>query len=119
MVGGGGHAVHFVEGGHHTTHSGADGYFIGVHVFVEHAVAAHVYGVVVASGFSGTVQCEVLDACHDFVVPCQLVVQVFSLIPQHHGAGDGASEERVFARTFGYTSPARVTADVHHRAEGP
>ena len=96
-----------------------DGCFIGVHVFVEHAVAAHVHGVVVASGFSGTVQCEVLDACHDFVVPCQLVVQVFSLIPQHHGAGDGTSEERVFARTLGYTSPAWVTADVYHWTECP
>ena len=118
-VGGGGHAVHFVERCHHTAYSCLDGSFIRIHVFVEHAVAAHVYGVVVASRFSGAVEGEVLDAGHDFVVALQLLRDVIALIAQHHGAGDGTPQEGIFARAFGDTSPTRVTADVDHRAERP
>ena len=85
MVGSGGYAVNFIEGGHCATHTGFYGSLVGREVFVEHTVAAHIHRVVVAAGFSGAIQCEVLYASHYLVVG----THILALITANHGLCNG------------------------------
>ena len=119
FVGCGRYAVYLVERRHYTAHTCLYGGLIGVHIFVEHAVAAHVYRVVVAARFACPVEGEVLDAGKDFIVALELVGEVGSLITVYHRFGNCSAKERVFATAFADTSPTRVAADVHHRTECP
>ncbi len=114
-VGCGGDAVDGVERGHETARTCLGACLVGGEIFVEHALAAHVDGVVVASAFRRAVEGEMLDAGHDLVI----VAEIVALVALDHGTGDGRTEEWIFARAFGGASPAWVTADVDHRAEGP
>ena len=84
FVGCGRYAVYLVERRHYTAHTCLYGGLIGVHIFVEHAVAAHVYRVVVAARFACPVEGEVLDAGSDFIVALELVGEVGSLITVYH-----------------------------------
>ena len=119
FVGCGGHAVYLVEGGHNASHTCLYGGFIGIHVFVEHAVTAHVYRIVVTTCLTCPIEGEMLDAGKDLVVTFQLVIEVGSLITVDHCFGNCSAKERVLATALADTSPARVAADVHHRTECP
>ena len=119
FIGRGWYAVYFIERCHNAAYTCIHGSLVGIHVFVEHTVTAHVYGIVITSGFSGTIQCEVLYTCHNFIVALQLVVEVDTLITRYHCFSDGSTQEWVFAVTLADASPARITADVYHRAECP
>ena len=85
VVGSGGYSVNFIEGGHCATHTGFYGSLVGREVFVEHTVAAHIHRVVVAAGFSGAIQCEVLYASHYLVVG----THILALITANHGLCNG------------------------------
>ena len=119
FVGRGRYAVHFVERCHEAAGSGLCGCLIGIKVFIEHAVTAHVHRVVVTAGIGCAVKGKVLHASHYLVIALQLGTLVSSLVATHHGLGNGASQEWVFTVAFAGTSPTRVAANVHHRAEGP
>ena len=112
---GGGHTVHFVERGHHASDTCLDRGLVGQHVFIKHTLAAHVYRIIITSRLRCAIKGKVLHTSHYLVI----TAHVLSLIPAYHGTGDGSTEERVFAVPLGHTSPARVTADVHHRTECP
>ena len=118
-VGRGGHPVDLVERGHDAACSRLNGCLVGQEIFVVHAVAAHVDRVIVASGLRGAVECEVLDASHDLVVGLELCRTVGALVATHHGPCNGGTQEGVFTAALADASPARVAADVDHRAERP
>ena len=107
FVGCGGHAVYLVEGGHYASHTCLYGGFIGIHVFVEHAVTAHVYRIVVTTCLTCPIEGEMLDAGKDLVVTFQLVIEVGSLITVDHCFGNCSAKERVLATALADTSPAR------------
>ncbi len=68
FVGRGRNAIYFVERRHHTSGSRINSGFVWRQVFVVHADAAHVGGVVIASGLGSAIQREMLDAGHNGVV---------------------------------------------------
>ena len=119
FVGCGGYAVYLVEGCHYASHACLYGGFVGVHVFVEHTVAAHVYRIVVTACLARSIEGEVLDAGKDFVIAPELLGEVASLITVDHRFGNRSAKEGVFTATFADTSPTRVAADVYHRTECP
>lgn len=92
-VAGGGDAVDLIEGGHDAADAGLDGGVVGGEVFVVHAGAAHVDGVVVAAGFAGAVEGEVFEAGEGGVGAGEVVL----LDAADHGFGDAGAEPGVFA----------------------
>ncbi len=115
FVGRCGNAVNFVEGAHDGAHAGINGRFIGGKVFVVHADAAHVGGVVIAACLLRPIKSKMLHTGDHGVVGRQ----VFSLVSFHHGFCDPRSQEGVFTRSFGNTPPAGITRNVDHRRESP
>ena len=113
LVGGGRHAVDDIERGHERCGSGVDCGLVGRQILVVHALAAHVYCVVVAAGLGAAVEGEVFDAGKD------VLVGEVALIAFYHCLCYLRAEVRIFACTFGHTAPTGITGDVDHRAEGP
>ena len=107
-------SVHDVEAGHHASHACPHGSLVGRHVLVEHAPAAHVHRIVVATGLGSAVEGVVLQAGHDVV----LLLEV-ALIAAHKSCCDEAAQVGVLAAALHDAAPARVERNVHHRAVGP
>ncbi len=80
-VGGGGHSVYFVKRHHHAARTGFYCRAVRRKILIIHAVQTHIYGIVVSSAFSGTVQGKVLNAGQ-----CRMRSrQVGALVAAHHG----------------------------------
>ncbi|MNM77398.1 hypothetical protein D3C81_892500 [compost metagenome] len=114
LVGAGRHAVDAVQRHHHRAGAGFDGRAVRRQVVLEHALRAHVDGVVVAAALARAIQGEVLDPGHDGA----RLVQAFALVGLDHYPGDPAGQPGVFAEAFGNPAPARVAGDVDGRREG-
>ena len=107
-------AVDKVERSHEAASPGVNSRAVGREITVVHSHAAHVHGVVVLARLDGPVEREMLDASH-YVGLARIV----ALIAPHHGPGYARAEIRVFAAAFGHAPPARIHADVYHRAVSP
>ena len=52
FIGSGRNTVYFIKRSHHATYTRFNSCFIRQHIIIEHSLAAHIYGVIVAAGFA-------------------------------------------------------------------
>ena len=115
LVSSGRNAIDLIERGHRTAHTGINRRLIGQHVFIEHALMAHIYCIIVTSCLTGTIQGKMLYTSHNLII----TAHILSLITTYHGLRNGCSQKRVFTVALGHTPPTGITANIHHRTECP
>ena len=108
-------AVERVERGHNRRRAGVDRRLVGGQVVVEELLGRHVDRVVLTARDRGTVGAEVLDRRRHLGGRGEVV----ALVALDLRRGDRRTEERVLAGALDDPAPARITADVDHRIEGP
>ena len=118
MIAGGGHAVDVVERCHRRANTRIDAGLVWREIIIVHFVGAHVYGVVIATGFGGTIQTEMFHTGQDVV---WLIERILNgpLVAFYHRRTHCRTQKWIFSGAFAHPSPARIPGDIDHRREGP
>src|SRR5436190_20780943 len=87
----------------------------GRYIQLPQSVFGNFHGVVVAAAFRSTVADKMLWAGRDAIRG----IQARALIAADIRASDRRAEKRIFAGTFGHSSPARISGDIHHWRKRP
>ena len=107
-------AIQRVQRHHYRTAACIQPRFVRRHIVVKQALRTHIDGVVLFTAFYRAVSGKVFDAGHHRVAICR----AFTLHRFHHSLTHNRSEIRIFPKTFGSTSPARIARDIDHRCPG-
>ena len=111
-----GNSLKLVEGAHIACGACKSCLLIGTQIAIQRFLAVHENGIIVTSGFCGSVKSIVFDAYHHIVI---IEYTVRSLVTTNIGFGNLAAQIGIFAAAFRDTAPTGVAADIHHWAENP
>ena len=108
------HEVNNVERRHDTAHTGFDSSLIRKHILVEHPYAAHVYKVIVKTGFHCAVKSIVFQTSGNVSI-------LFHVLPiaVHKRFCYARTKERILAVALGNTSPTGIVSHINHRRISP
>ena len=114
-IGAGGKTGEAIESTHEGPGTGVNACFELRQIEIAKCVFGDFGGVIIASPFSSAITDVMLHASDNAIG----VSDIGPLKSTHVCRGVERAEEWIFAKTFGDAAPAWISAQVHHRGEGP